>query len=796
MTVSQEPLQRENLIGRTLRDGEYLVQRLLGQGGMGKVFLVTHSALTFPLALKQVRADRPLPENASAELDCILRGEDPMRLAARGSDEKAFPSSGGEYTDRFLREALLLARLQHPAIPTLYDYFSTDGYWYLVMDYIPGSTLSSYLSMHAPLPPLEALNYAMQLCDVLEYLHRQTPPVVFRDLKPANVMLVPDGSLMLIDFGIARYVQEQLDGSSDPGSPGYLAPEQCQGEGQADIRSDLYSLGVILHEMLSGQRPQGIGKAFDTLAHVNPTISTQLHSLVQLATRPTPESRFQSAHTLYLALERAYTAEEKRAYLRYVQGQTMQGDASSARDATVPAQSAMHVPQDAPVRDARSSAAPMLSFDLQRRRQTREILVQARHERLMQEQLEQQLASVDEGLLRRSSSSLSHISLRALEEIETMPMLNTRVRQWQRLIVGSFLFALFLFLVMVSLLVYVHITRHTVSLPTVHVTPGSTSSSASFWQVLPSLAGAEADNASVYMMVQGRAYMYINGGYQGARPVSYDRNLYRYDIAAAHWEVATSKPFPALVNDAAVVDEAGRIFFTAGYSPANAAVASLLYMYQPIRDTLQKITPPAQAPVGFGGTLLADGQNHLYITQGFMHGGDSHSQAGTGWYRYDIGAGQWHTLAPLPLGLGYAALAADDHGGILLLGGATDAGQHNLARKTYRYDIAHDRWLEVPITSPRPFSGAASCLVWPGRLVVLGGYDSAHDKGLQQAWLFDVHTLRWSPLTPPPFGGSVLGTAACDGQGHVFLARGGSDTRTPRRDFWELVIPPVREEKR
>ena len=86
--------------------------------------------------------------------------------------ENDFPSSGGMNTDRFLREALLLARLQHSALPALYDYFFEDGYWYLVMDYIPGPTLMSYLHKEAPLPPLEALNYAMQLCDVLDYLHK------------------------------------------------------------------------------------------------------------------------------------------------------------------------------------------------------------------------------------------------------------------------------------------------------------------------------------------------------------------------------------------------------------------------------------------------------------------------------------------------------------------------------------------------------------------------------------------------------------------------------------------------
>src|SRR5207302_10581031 len=97
---------------------------------------------------------------------------------------------------------------------------------------------------------------AMQLCDVLDYLHKQSPPVIFRDLKPSNAILTPDGRLMLVDFGIARYYKEgQINDTIDFGSPGYASPEQYEGSGQTDARSDLFSLGVILHEMLSGQRP-------------------------------------------------------------------------------------------------------------------------------------------------------------------------------------------------------------------------------------------------------------------------------------------------------------------------------------------------------------------------------------------------------------------------------------------------------------------------------------------------------------------------------------------------------------
>ena len=158
------------LVGRSLQQGTYHVEAVIGHGGMGEVFLASHRALDVPVALKQGRADHPLPESVITELDNLLHQKQTTPRAPLSqalSDD--FPLSGGVNTDRFLREALLLARLSHPAIPTLYDYFFEDGYWYLVMEYLPGPTLATYMRQYAPLPPLEALNYAMQLCDVLDY---------------------------------------------------------------------------------------------------------------------------------------------------------------------------------------------------------------------------------------------------------------------------------------------------------------------------------------------------------------------------------------------------------------------------------------------------------------------------------------------------------------------------------------------------------------------------------------------------------------------------------------------------
>jgi N-acetylneuraminic acid mutarotase len=354
---------------------------------------------------------------------------------------------------------------------------------------------------------------------------------------------------------------------------------------------------------------------------------------------------------------------------------------------------------------------------------------------------------------------------------------------------------LILFLVMVSLLAYTRITLHASTITrglqtsaTPRAVPVPTPNSS--WQALPSPSSPEADNTATYVQVQGKAYIYMNGGYRGPKNIPhYDRGLYRYNIASAHWEMLTNTDAPAMVNNAAAVDEQGHLFFTVGYSPDVYAVSSLLYEYQPAQRTFQKIVPPGQMPIGFGGSMIADQQGHLYITQGFMQAGNPHTIAGTGWYRYDIATGQWHQLASLPLGLGYVVLVPDGEGNILLLGGAVDAGQHQPTTHVYRYNIALNSWTLASTTAPFTFSGAASCLNGQGHLIIIGGYNATHTASLNTVWQVDLHTLRWTPLAPLPNGGSLLGTAACDGHGHVFLVRGANNPAQPTTDFLELTIP-------
>jgi serine/threonine protein kinase len=188
-------------------------------------------------------------------------------------------------TARFQQEAALLGSLHHPNLPAIYEAFSEDGRSYLVMEYIEGKTLLQMLkdSGGRPLPTAQVLDYAIQLCDVLMYLHSHHPPIIFRDLKPTNVMVKGNGQVVLIDFGIARFFKEgQEQDTVFLGSPGYAPPEQ-HGTSQTNPRSDLYSLGATLHCCLTCRDPfQAEDRfAFPPVHQLNPLVPFELDQLIQ-----------------------------------------------------------------------------------------------------------------------------------------------------------------------------------------------------------------------------------------------------------------------------------------------------------------------------------------------------------------------------------------------------------------------------------------------------------------------------------------------------------------------------------
>lgn len=194
----------------------------------------------------------------------------------------------------FRVEAKILWGLNHPNLPTLEGFFSENGSYFLVMEYIDGDTLENYLERKgSPFPERRVLEWARQLCDVMQYLHSQRPPIIFRDMKPGNIMLSRSGQIKLIDFGIARFFRPtHTQDTQILGTPGYAPPEQY-GKAQTDVRSDVYALGMTLFHLLTNKlSEQGFG--LENLHHDYPRISPNVARALEKATSIKPDDRFQS----------------------------------------------------------------------------------------------------------------------------------------------------------------------------------------------------------------------------------------------------------------------------------------------------------------------------------------------------------------------------------------------------------------------------------------------------------------------------------------------------------------------
>ena len=237
----------------TLLKERYLIHRLVGQGGMGAVYEAVDT--------------QALPQRRVAIKELSLSN------AVNSDPKKAIR--------RFQHEARILRSLNHPNLPRVYESFSESTRHYLVMDFIQGQTLAEAMGLSSghphPLSSADALDYACQLCSVLDYLHRQDAPIIFRDLKPQNVMVTPGGHLYLIDFGIARFFKHGQGQDTEPlGTAGYAAPEVYRKQ-QTGPRSDLYSLGATLYCCLTALSPLvrqplsvyaiGIPSALETLVY-------------------------------------------------------------------------------------------------------------------------------------------------------------------------------------------------------------------------------------------------------------------------------------------------------------------------------------------------------------------------------------------------------------------------------------------------------------------------------------------------------------------------------------------------
>jgi eukaryotic-like serine/threonine-protein kinase len=266
------PLQ----IGQTIHHDRYRIDSLLGQGGMGAVYLAWDTNLEIPVAIK---------ENLDAS---------------------------PEAQKQFTREAQILARLAHPNLPRVIDSFILPEVGqYLVMDYVEGEDLQSMLERLGRLPEPQVLIWISQICDALAYLHNQSSPIIHRDIKPGNIKIRPDGRAMLVDFGIAKVYDQSLATTlgARAFTPGYSPPEQY-GTGGTDRRSDIYALGATIYHLLTGKTPPDSIKRMTNRADMSPPrqlnneISPNLERIILRSTELDTDRRYQSVEELLAELRR------------------------------------------------------------------------------------------------------------------------------------------------------------------------------------------------------------------------------------------------------------------------------------------------------------------------------------------------------------------------------------------------------------------------------------------------------------------------------------------------------------
>lgn len=262
--------------GVTLVD-RYLIQEVIGVGGMGSVYRARD--LHFPNVVKLV-----------AVKEMINQARDPLIRQT--------------IVQNFEREANILVALNHPSIPRIYDYFTHDERSYLVIEYVPGMDMEALLNEHKDgISEDQIISWAIELCDVLEYLHNHKPePIIFRDMKPSNIMVTPNNHIVLVDFGIAKIFRVGQKGTMI-GTEGYSPPEQYRGE--ATPQADIYALGATLHHILTRRDPRleppfSFGER--QIRKLNPAVTVEMEIIVNTALQYNPSDRYPSAQMMKDAL--------------------------------------------------------------------------------------------------------------------------------------------------------------------------------------------------------------------------------------------------------------------------------------------------------------------------------------------------------------------------------------------------------------------------------------------------------------------------------------------------------------
>ena len=255
----------------------YSIQNVVGVGGMGAVYSARD--LHFPNVVKRV---------AVKEMINVARD----------------PNIRDTIVRNFEREANLLATLSHPAIPRIYDYFTQDDRSYLIIEFIDGKDLEAILlDSKEFLSEAQVVNWAIELCDVISYLHNIKPePIIFRDIKPSNIMINLQGHVLLVDFGIAKTFQTGQKGTMI-GTEGYSPPEQYKGE--ATQLADIYAMGATLHQLLTKLDPRSEPPfSFEErkIRSINPSVTSELEAVVFTALKYEPKERYASAELMKEAL--------------------------------------------------------------------------------------------------------------------------------------------------------------------------------------------------------------------------------------------------------------------------------------------------------------------------------------------------------------------------------------------------------------------------------------------------------------------------------------------------------------
>ena len=253
-------------IGNDIIDSKYEILKLLNTGGMNSaIYLALDKKLNRQWAIKKVR------------------------------------KSSSQTTSMLMAEASIMKNLDHPMLPRIVGIEEDPKFFYIIMDFVQGENLKTVVSSSGPQAQDTVVSWGVKLCDVLTYLHGKG--IVYRDMKPANIMLSPDGNIKLIDFGIAReYKENASEDTTALGTEGYAAPEQYEGKGQTDARTDVYGMGITLFQLLTGVNPSSYQENIFSIRLQNPNLSSGLDKIILKCTNKDPKKRYQSTEELKKAL--------------------------------------------------------------------------------------------------------------------------------------------------------------------------------------------------------------------------------------------------------------------------------------------------------------------------------------------------------------------------------------------------------------------------------------------------------------------------------------------------------------